>query len=51
MQDPSPDSHAKGSTVITACHIFSGLKVLDLASYIAGPAATMILADFGVDVV
>lgn len=31
--------------------IFSGLKVLDLASYIAGPAATTILADFGADVV
>jgi crotonobetainyl-CoA:carnitine CoA-transferase CaiB-like acyl-CoA transferase len=32
-------------------HIFSGLKVLDLASFIAGPAATTILADFGTDVV
>jgi len=32
-------------------HIFSGLKVLDLASYIAGPAAATILADFGADVV
>ncbi len=32
-------------------HIFTGLKVLDLASYIAGPAATTILADFGADVV
>lgn len=32
-------------------HIFSGLKVLDLASYIAGPAATTIFADFGADVV
>ena len=31
--------------------IFSGLKVLDLASYIAGPAATTILADFGADVI
>jgi crotonobetainyl-CoA:carnitine CoA-transferase CaiB-like acyl-CoA transferase len=31
--------------------IFSGLKVLDLASFIAGPAATTILADFGADVV
>lgn len=35
----------------TTGHIFSGLKVLDLASYIAGPAATTILADFGADVV
>jgi formyl-CoA transferase len=32
-------------------HIFSGPKVLDLASFIAGPAATTILADFGADVV
>jgi formyl-CoA transferase len=32
-------------------HIFSGLKVLDLASFIAGPAATTILADFGAEVV
>ncbi len=32
-------------------HIFSGLKVVDLASYIAGPAAATILADFGADVV
>jgi crotonobetainyl-CoA:carnitine CoA-transferase CaiB-like acyl-CoA transferase len=32
-------------------HVFSGLKVLDLASYIAGPAATTILADFGADVI
>lgn len=35
----------------TSGHIFSGLKVLDLASYIAGPAATTILGDFGADVV
>ncbi len=32
-------------------YIFSDLKVLDLASYIAGPAATTILADFGADVI
>ncbi|MDN7180985.1 CoA transferase [Caballeronia sp. SEWSISQ10-4 2] len=32
-------------------HVFSGLKVLDLASYIAGPAAATILADFGADVI
>lgn len=31
--------------------IFSGLKVLDLASFIAGQAAATILADFGADVV
>jgi len=32
-------------------NIFSGLKVVDLASYIAGPAATTILSDFGADVI
>jgi crotonobetainyl-CoA:carnitine CoA-transferase CaiB-like acyl-CoA transferase len=37
--------------MIDGQHIFSGLKVLDLASYIAGPAATTILADFGADVI
>ncbi len=32
-------------------NIFSGLKVVDLASFIAGPAAAVMLADFGADVV
>jgi formyl-CoA transferase len=32
-------------------NVFSGLKVVDLASYIAGPAATTILSDFGADVI
>jgi len=31
--------------------VFKGLKVLDVASFIAGPAAATILADFGADVV
>lgn len=31
--------------------VFEGLKVLDVASFIAGPAAATILADFGADVV
>lgn len=31
--------------------LFSGLKVVDLASFIAGPAATTILSDFGADVI
>jgi formyl-CoA transferase len=31
--------------------LFSGLKVLDLASFIAGPAAATILGDFGADVI
>lgn len=32
-------------------NIFSGLKVVDLASFIAGPGATTILSDFGADVI
>ena len=32
-------------------HLFSGLKVVDAASVIAAPAAAMILADFGANVV
>ena len=32
-------------------NIFSGLKVLDVASFIAGPAAATILSDFGADVI
>ena len=32
-------------------NIFSGLKVVDFASYIAGPAAATILSDFGADVI
>lgn len=31
--------------------LFSGLKVIDCASYIAGPAAATILSDYGADVV
>src|SRR5882672_10637920 len=31
--------------------VFSGLKVVDLASFIAGPSAAVILSDFGADVV
>src|SRR5258708_10055198 len=32
-------------------NIFSGLKVVDLASFIAGPSAAVILSYFGVDVI
>jgi formyl-CoA transferase len=32
-------------------NIFSGLKVVDMASFIAGPGAAVILGDFGADVV
>jgi len=36
---------------MTADNIFSGLKVVDLASFIAGPSAAVILSDFGADVI
>ena len=32
-------------------NIFSGLKVVDFASFIAGPSAAVILSDFGTDVI
>ena len=31
--------------------VFSGLRVIDCASWIAGPAAATILSDFGADVI
>ena len=36
---------------MTVESLFSGLKVLDFASFIAGPAATTVLSDFGAEVV
>jgi formyl-CoA transferase len=32
-------------------NIFSGLKVMDLASFVAGPGAAVILSDYGADVI
>jgi len=32
-------------------NIFSGLKVVDLRAFIAGPGAAVILSDFGADVI
>lgn len=32
-------------------NLFSGLKMLDMATFIAGPGATTILSDFGADVI
>src|SRR5579862_1061567 len=32
-------------------NIFSGLKVVDFASFIAGPSAAVILSDFGADII
>jgi crotonobetainyl-CoA:carnitine CoA-transferase CaiB-like acyl-CoA transferase len=36
---------------MTTENIFSGLKVVDFASFIAGPSAAVILSDFGADVI
>jgi len=36
---------------VTSENIFSGLKVVDLASFIAGPGAAVILSDFGAEVI
>ena len=36
---------------MTTDNIFFGLKVVDLASFIAGPGAAVILSDFGADVI
>jgi formyl-CoA transferase len=38
-------------TPMASDNIFSGLKVVDLASFIAGPGAAVILSDFGADVI
>src|SRR6266853_1474722 len=36
---------------MTTENIFSGLKVVDLASFIAGPAPAVILSDYGADII
>src|SRR6266704_1324973 len=36
---------------MTSDNIFSGLKVVDFASFIAGPSAAVILSDFGAEVI
>ncbi|MCM3904018.1 MAG: CoA transferase, partial [Pyrinomonadaceae bacterium] len=36
---------------MTTDNIFSGLKVVDLASFIAGPGAAVILSDYGAEVI
>jgi formyl-CoA transferase len=39
------------TTENTSENIFSGLKVVDLSSFVAGPSAAVILSDFGADVI
>ncbi len=41
----------KTENTATTDNIFSGLKVVDFASFIAGPGAAVILSDFGADVI
>src|SRR5216117_1414733 len=41
----------KTENTTTTDNIFSGLKVVDFASFIAGPSAAVILSDFGADVI
>jgi formyl-CoA transferase len=36
---------------MTTDNIFSGLKVVDFSSFVAGPSAAVILSDFGADVI
>ena len=40
----------ENTTMITD-NIFSGLKVVDLSSLVAGPGGAVILSDFGADVI
>ena len=42
---------AESEPAMASDNIFSGLKVVDLASFIAGPSAAVILSDFGADVI
>jgi formyl-CoA transferase len=41
----------KTENTTTTENIFSGLKVIDLSSFVAGPGAAVILSDFGADVI
>ena len=41
----------KTENTATTDNIFSGLKVVDFASFVAGPGAAVILSDFGADVI
>ena len=41
----------KTENATTTDNIFSGLKIVDLSSFVAGPGAAVILSDFGADVI
>lgn len=44
------DCHPTQGT-LRLMNLFAGIKVLDIASFVAGPAAATILSDFGADVI
>src|SRR3954452_1522186 len=47
-----PDARMNhGRIVLVTERIFDGLKVIDCASFIAGPAAATVMSDFGADVI
>src|SRR5437868_13492893 len=41
----------KTENITTTDNIFSGLKVVDLSSFVAGPGAAVMLSDFGAEVI
>src|ERR1700709_1483262 len=41
----------KTENTTTTDNVFSGLKVVDFSSFVAGPGAAVILGDFGADVI
>src|ERR1700716_2964314 len=49
--DEIRSSRRFGRYPMASDNIFSGLKVVDLASFLAGPSAAVILSDFGADVI
>src|SRR3982750_4170 len=47
-----PDARMNhGRIVLVTERIFDGLKVIDCASFIAGPAAATVMSDFGAEVI
>src|SRR5205814_10209413 len=51
-RDANESSHRiDKEAIMSDDNIFSGLKVVDFASFIAGPSAAVILSDFGADVI
>jgi formyl-CoA transferase len=47
----TPHDHVTERIVMATDNVFSGLKVVDFASFIAGPSAAVILSDFGAEVI